>query len=187
MEKLEEKNQLIENLCKEIINLKWLASVDHMTGILNRRAGLNRLDEALIKAQRDKKSLVICFVDINRLKYINDNYGHCEGDKLILEVSDVLKQNIRTQDFIFRIGGDEFVITFIDSEIHEANRLMKIIDEKIKNIKASEKLNYEVSISYGFSQCNIDKELKLEELIREADYNMYNYKNHNCTNCYIDF
>ena len=86
--------------------LEAKAYLDPLTGVGNRHFFQTKLDEFLANGQR----IVLCYCDLDHLKYVNDTYGHSEGDWYIQHFADTVRKNIRCRDIFARIGGDEFCI-----------------------------------------------------------------------------
>ncbi|MCP5018174.1 MAG: diguanylate cyclase [Ketobacter sp.] len=91
-------------------NLKNMAHYDHLTGLANRSLFSDRLDTAIARAQRSRKDCALLFVDLDKFKPVNDQYGHAIGDEILQEVASRLKSVTRDADTLSRLGGDEFVI-----------------------------------------------------------------------------
>jgi len=166
--------------CEEFINKKRLikyAYTDSLTGIPNRRKGLELLNNALEKARHNKTSLIICFVDINDLKKVNDSFGHSEGDKLIIIISNVLCKIISDNITVFRYGGDEFIIIIENKTITEAENLCNSIKEQFDILNQEENKPYSIDASFGLYEVDVDKEYTVKEIIEAADRNMYYKKN----------
>lgn len=92
---LKPKDDMLKALCLEKEKLTYYANTDTMTEVLNRRAGLELLDRKLHLSKACGESFVICFVDVDRLKLINDTFGHEEGDKLLINAAKILRGSIR--------------------------------------------------------------------------------------------
>ncbi len=132
---------------------------DVLTGLLNRRAYIDRLEE--IKNSKDIRNVGIIFCDINGLKIVNDTQGHSAGDKLIVDFSKILTSNFR-ETGIFRISGDEFVVILNSISKKEfENRLMSF--EQIMN---DNKNIASIGGAYGSVE-------EVEKLVDEAEKNMY--------------
>ncbi len=99
-----------EVLQNQKVKLEHLANHDSLTGLPNRRLLLERLEQALERAKRNKTEVALLFIDLNRFKSINDTYGHKAGDAVLLEVAQRLHKLLRASDTAARIGGDEFLI-----------------------------------------------------------------------------
>ncbi|MGD1821772.1 MAG: ABC transporter substrate binding protein [Pleomorphochaeta sp.] len=165
------------NLSKKVIKQeKSQARTDKLTGILNRRACFEVLEERINYCKESNTDLTICFADINKLKFVNDNYGHEVGDILIKSISDVFARNIRNKDSICRLGGDEFLFIFPESDIDQAQEILNLIYKQLEVINNSKKYPFTLSFSYGFS--SYDKYIcnNASTLISIADKKMYEHK-----------
>lgn len=178
VEILMEKDKILQELQLKNKKLNYLASIDAMTGVLNRKSGLELLERELKFSKINNRNIVVCFADVDKLKYINDAFGHEEGDRLLINAALILKESIRKTDFVIRMGGDEFLVVFPQTAIKEANkvwyRILKRVEESNEN---NEK--YNLSLSYGFYEYGNELENKLtaNDLIRKADIEMYKIKN----------
>ncbi|MCP5465099.1 MAG: diguanylate cyclase [Thermotogae bacterium] len=145
---------------------------DPLTGVFNRDIAIKILDKNISKSKRNKTKFSIAFADLNNLKKVNDNYGHEQGDKYITDFCDILKENVREEDYICRMGGDEFLLIFPEcSEEFLKNVIWKRIDEKIKNKESNE--IFKLSVSVGFAEYNDETGMSSDELIAVADSRMY--------------
>jgi len=90
--------------------LERVAVRDTLTPLFNRRYFLTALNERLVRAQRYNTKAAILFIDVNRMKYINDLFGHSAGDYALIHIAGIVQANIRATDVAARIGGDEFAI-----------------------------------------------------------------------------
>lgn len=109
-----------------------MAQADFMTGIWNRRHGEKLIEQAL----RDKVKGMMCIIDCDKFKSINDTYGHAVGDEVIIAIAHTLKNACRKDDIVVRLGGDEFAMFFPDATERQGTvEIFKRIFEKIE-IKA---------------------------------------------------
>lgn len=156
--------------------LKSLAHFDALTNCCNRGYGLSLLNQQLKLAHRKKYSLLLAYIDIDRFKYINDTFGHKEGDRVLKEVVNLFKSTLREIDIICRLGGDEFLLIFPDSSLIDAPLIRERLSKNLD--KLNQKLNrpYKISFSIGLSYYNPTNPLSIDELIRIADENMYKEK-----------
>lgn len=95
---------------------KKLAEVDELTGLLNRRGFLIRVEEELTRARRFKRPYSIAYIDLDHFKQVNDNYGHQAGDELLCLVSNTLITYLRATDHVARVGGDEFTVLLVETD-----------------------------------------------------------------------
>jgi diguanylate cyclase len=147
----------------------YLSFYDHLTGLYNRRffeVELKRLD-----TERNLPFSII-MGDVNGLKFINDSFGHSEGDELLRKTADILKGFSRQDDIIARLGGDEFAILLPKTNAAETEAIIRRINDLIANEKVS---NMNLSISFGFD-VKTDKEEDIQEVVKNAEDNMYRIK-----------
>lgn len=154
--------------------LSFEARHDALTGLYNRKAIVDYLNKNIGISRRRNSSLSVGFIDVNDLKMMNDRYGHDAGDELIKGVAAVINISIRESDFAARIGGDEFLIVFIDCDEDSAN----IIMQRIQSIYCSLgliKTGKKWSMSFGCTEL-LSKEDTVETMIERADSAMYKQK-----------
>ena len=165
LEKVEDKELvlLVKKLIDERNYLSEIANIDTLTGLNNRR---------ILERIRECSGVVMC--DIDDFKKVNDTYGHDIGDTVIKRVTEIIKENTRSKDYVCRFGGDEFFIGFVECP-------EKIIDERIEKIRREvsndrllTKLKDKVTISFGFV-INYNLE-DLDSLIKKADKALYESK-----------
>lgn len=174
---LSQKDDMLKRVCLEKEKLNYYASTDVMTGALNRRAGLELLGEELNSSKINGKNMVVCFVDVDRLKLINDTFGHGEGDKVLISVSKILRESITKTDFVIRMGGDEFLVVFPETTMKEVNKAWYKIYRRVE-VSNTRSDNYNLSLSYGFYEYsqNMKNTISINELIGKADGEMYKNK-----------
>ena len=168
-------NKMYEAYQKSIDNLSYKASHDELTQVYN-RAGYD-----LIKRSIDTSTTALLLFDADKFKEINDNNGHDIGDKILIKLADTLKQNFRPDDYIFRIGGDEFVVFMV----HVNKDVKHLIKKKVSQI--NEELSDtadglpKISVSVGVS---LEPRLKdPQEMFREADAALYHVKGNGRHGC----
>ena len=156
-----------------ITTFKTLAMTDFMTGVFNRRFAYEILTKQIATAKIENSSFVLCYIDVDNLKKINDIYGHAFGDILINIIVSSIKNAIKVSDYIFRMGGDEFLLLFPKAEL----RTSCILIERLRNILNQQKINdIPIDFSFGFSEYHAGDEVTPETLIKIADNEMYNLK-----------
>lgn len=162
-----------DDILKEQEEFKELATSDELTGLLTRKEGIAYLKKQLELAGLNGMQMVIGFIDVNNLKYVNDHYGHGEGDKLIKSVVELIIKVAREDDFMFRYGGDEFILCVHNADLVKAGYMKKRIDIAFEELNNSSNKPYKISASFGFSEYNYQDQKSVEELIKIADKNMY--------------
>ncbi len=156
--------------------LYYLAHHDSLTDLPNRTLFGQRLDRALNRAQRTGQRFAVLFLDLDRFKSINDNYGHESGDRLLVETADRLRRTLRKGDTVSRFGGDEFNILVED--IRELEDVTVVADKVIKSMEEPVSIAgkyHQISPSIGISIYPEDG-LTADELLRTADRSMYRAK-----------
>jgi diguanylate cyclase (GGDEF)-like protein len=103
------------------------ASIDDLTGLLRRGAGVAALEREIERARRSEGRLVVAFVDVDGLKRVNDELGHAAGDRLLCDVAAVLRSRLRSYDLTMRWGGDEFVCALFGAEVGGAERRLDAV------------------------------------------------------------
>lgn len=149
-------------------NLQSIANHDTLTQLYNRHYGMQILQEWLDA----RSALVLCFVDIDNLKLVNDRYGHLKGDQYIIYVSDVLR-DFSADAVVCRIGGDEFMLLCQGWTLEAARERMELLRSRIVSNSSTP---YEHSISYGLISVGADNSLPASDLLSAADERMYEYK-----------
>ena len=153
------------------------ATLDAMTGIYNRQAGIDFLSHYIEIFEEDGDPFTICFVDLNDLKFINDNFGHGAGDLFIISVVGIIKKAIRQTDMFTRFGGDEFLLIFPHCLYNVVEMIMNSVTKKLEMHNAAEASESNYSISYGILEINNQLENKeLEHIINIVDQRMYDMK-----------
>jgi diguanylate cyclase (GGDEF)-like protein len=107
------------------------ASIDDLTGVLRRGAGLAALEREIDRARRTEGRLVVAFLDVDGLKLVNDQFGHAAGDRLLCDVAEVLRTRLRSYDLVMRWGGDEFVCALFGAEPEGAERRLDAVSAGI--------------------------------------------------------
>jgi len=161
----------ISNSRARLKKLEGMAYNDPLTKTYNRHYGMELLNEWLEK----HNSFVCCFVDIDNLKYVNDKFGHGEGDSYIMSVADTLRL-FDDDAVVCRLGGDEFMLLATDWPEDMACRRLESLRDKLAEMGKATEGKHRYSISYGVVEADADNRLSAGELLRIADEKMYEYK-----------
>lgn len=150
--------------------IKYLSYHDQLTGVYNRHYIQNE-----VKRINNSRLLPISVImgDIDKLKYVNDNYGHTEGDSYIKLVASSIKEVLRAEEILARLGGDEFLIIMPLTSEESARKVIKRIHSNIESKSGLKP--YPINISLGVAT-KIDEKDSLEEIITAADNKMYEVK-----------
>ncbi len=156
---ISENDTVYENIiiCQDITYLKqiekeleYAAGHDSLTGLPNRSQLLSSIDIAIDECKKSAKDFSICFIDLNKFKVVNDNYGYHAGDMLLKHIAKVLSDFVRKKDIVSRIGGDEFVILL---DALEDEKDLNTMIQRLKKLPSKHLFIYseEDTIEYGFS------------------------------------
>lgn len=140
-------------------SLRDAAVIDSLTGCYNRREFENQLNRNISGAVRHRTRLSVFMFDLDHFKKINDTYGHPAGDKVLQEVSGIVKQNMRTGDILARYGGEEFIAILPETD-------------KIKAMELADRLRLKIAgkiISHGGDRINITASFGVAEMSRNTD------------------
>ena len=158
---------------KERQNLEILASTDIMTGILNRGSG----ERKVIDAMANEKTGMLCILDVDKFKDINDDYGHNVGDKVLRGIADVLKLTFSDEDIIFRLGGDEYAVYIMNlSDEEDGKVVMDRVFKEISKMDIPELKGKEICVSAGAVFFKEGDKRSFEELYKLADSDVYESK-----------
>lgn len=153
--------------------LEELSLTDSLTGVANRRAFDERLEDAFEQARRYGRPLSLVLADIDHFKLINDTHGHDAGDRVLRTVADVLAAGSRHSDFVARIGGEEFAVLLPETALFEAMQF----GEKLRcNIAITPVATGPVTISLGVANMPHSRVASFAELFRAADQALYRAK-----------
>jgi diguanylate cyclase (GGDEF)-like protein len=152
--------------------LLLLSLTDELTGLYNRRRFFVLTEQYLKVAIRTKGRLLLLFIDMDDLKWINDHYGHNEGDQALINFARILRETFRESDIIARIGGDEFVVLFVSTD-ENSEILVTRLQKNLKDYNARRLRRYRLSISVGTAQFDPDDPISIDQLLSKADASMY--------------
>jgi len=157
--------------------IRHLAYYDFLTDLPNRRLFFDRLNQALIQAQRHKRLVAVLYLDLDRFKEINDSLGHDVGDELLVTVATRLRNCVRGSDTVCRMGGDEFAIVLAEmAHPQDAATVADKIIESIKEPVCTKGHDLTVSTSIGIAVYSADGMEDAQALIKKADIALYDAK-----------
>lgn len=156
---------------KHVRELEYYAYQDTLTKLNNRHYGMQTLNGWV----ESGKTFSLCFIDLDNLKYINDTYGHSQGDKYILTVTGAIK-GLAAGSVASRIGGDEFMLLIPDNDAEGTEQIIHAVRSRLMEIEIADDEDIRYSISYGIVQVNADNSLSASRLLGMADERMYEFK-----------
>lgn len=170
-------NVLKIKILKDEINR--ISVCDDLTGLYNRQYLLDRLEEEMSRSKRYNTPISCMLMDIDYFKVINDMYGYQVGDRVLKQISSILKNHIRKEDIVTRYGDEEFIIALPNTNDKNAYVLAERIRKDIKSFKffKEEEEPMNVTISIGVSTFPFpNMEPDVNTLIRYAEHSLYNAK-----------
>ncbi|MGK0250259.1 MAG: diguanylate cyclase (GGDEF)-like protein [Oleispira sp.] len=168
-QELIQAKELLELQSEELLEM---ATIDSLTGLLNRRELDNRASKALSQARRSKLSVAVIVIDIDFFKKINDTYGHSFGDDTLKKLGKILLSRQRENDVVARFGGEEFVLILTDIDKKNAFKFAESLRITIEETKIN---GINITVSIGIS-LNHENANQFEALFKEADTALFKAK-----------
>lgn len=176
----DETSQHFLLVCEDITETRRLtekiayqASHDELTGLVNRRQFDIYIQNLVVQAQIDNSTHVLCYLDLDQFKVVNDTGGHLAGDELLRQLGEILRHNVRKIDVLARLGGDEFGILMTHCKLEQA----LLAGEKLRNVIrdfqfAWENRSFSVGVSIGLAAINRNSGNAVD-ILKEADAACY--------------
>jgi len=168
------ERELTQERIRMMEKLQKLAITDGLTKLHNSRSFYSQLEVEVDRYNRYKHPLSLLLLDIDHFKHYNDSFGHLEGDKVLVRISQMIRSCLRKLDTAYRYGGEEFTVILPETSCEEA----VLVAERIRNVVESEKFEHEnaeaalqITISIGVTQYTEKEELS--SFIQRADKAMY--------------
>jgi len=169
--------QLQDELRRAYERLLEVSHTDHLTGLYNRRYLMEVLESEFSRARRSGGSLSLLIIDIDHFKWINDTYGHQEGDLVLAEAASVFRDQLRGYDTAVRYGGDEFVAVLPDTTMSDAMAVAERMRKAIMKSRFPGKLSHvRLSFSIGIAVHPAQGIETVTDFIRMADNALYRAK-----------
>jgi diguanylate cyclase (GGDEF)-like protein len=172
-------NQLLtmqRELEKKNCELERLAYYDTLTGLLNRRAILEKLDEWLRQVRRYSDRLSVVMVDLDHFKHVNDTFGHRTGDRVLADIAGLMRRSVRQADFCGRYGGEEFLVLLPQTDVAGAAVMSERMRTAVEGtpMHIPEGGTFQITASFGAAEyCDGDDE---DLLVGRADAALYRAK-----------
>ncbi|BDM64841.1 GGDEF domain-containing protein [Shewanella sp. NFH-SH190041] len=156
-----------------------LATVDSLTGLYNRLGFTNLTEHLLPLCRRAGRSATLLYLDLDRFKIINDNFGHSAGDEALVSFAGLLSRAVRESDLVARLAGDEFVVLLThETGAPAAQRVIARLQDLMTNFNATAGHRWQLACSIGEASFTPDSFSGLDSLLRRADEAMYRQKHH---------
>jgi diguanylate cyclase (GGDEF)-like protein len=159
----------------DLKKLQFNAATDPLTELYNRRLFEEHFDKELNRALRYNQHLALVILDLHQFKEVNDRYGHPQGDLFLKTAAQTLRKSLRTSDYAFRIGGDEFALLLVHSDADQANTLARRIRANFGSAVDSVQASVGLALDYGIAVFPADGDQK-DVLVRVADQRLYEMK-----------
>lgn len=166
---------------EELKKLQINAATDALTGLYNRRLFEEYFNKELNRAKRYGQHLTLVIMDLHRFKEVNDRYGHLKGDQALQAAASTLRKTLRTSDYAFRIGGDEFAMLLPQTDPEQSSTLCRRLRANYEVAIQPMKFDVPLALDYGIGVCPEDGD-ETEVLMRVADERLYQLKNSSRTN-----
>jgi len=160
---------------EELKKLETNAVTDPLTGLFNRRFFEEHFEKELNRASRYNHNLALVLLDMHQFKEVNDRYGHPRGDLLLKTAAETLRRSLRTSDYAFRIGGDEFALLLVHSDTAQAETLSHRVHANFAATLEPMHMNTPLGLDFGVAVYPIDGDQK-DTLTRVADERLYKMK-----------
>jgi diguanylate cyclase (GGDEF)-like protein len=175
---LASSNLLRAPILMEYEDLKKLqvnAATDPLTGLYNRRLFEEYFEKELNRARRYDLNLALIVMDLHVFKMVNDRFGHPRGDQVLQLAASTLRHSMRTSDFAFRIGGDEFALLLPQSDAEHAATLGRRVHTNFAGVLQPQQMDIPIGLDYGLAVYPQDGD-QAEMLLRVADERLYQMK-----------
>lgn len=167
---------LARRLVQSQQEIRALSLTDEITGLRNRRGFFTLAEAELALARRMQRSLLLFYADLDGLKIINDTWGHVEGDRAIRDAAAVLRRTFRDADILARLGGDEFAVLAFSNGEDNADAIVRRLQSNVEELNRTVGRLYQLAISVGVVRCEAVSRAPLDELLAQADAEMYRVK-----------
>lgn len=176
LKKVLKNRQVIKDRARVLDKLEKLAITDGLTTLYNLRHFYKQLEVEIGRCSRYGHSLSLLLLDIDNFKMYNDSYGHLEGDKALIRISQIIKSCLRTMDSAYRYGGEEFTVILPETKGEEAKNVANRIKRAVELERFLPEPDKVVTITISIGLTEYFKNEQLSKVIKRADQAMYNSK-----------
>jgi two-component system cell cycle response regulator len=158
-------------------SLRYAASYDHLTGLMNRKEVMEVLQRELARAKRDHSPVTVAMIDVDHFKKVNDELGHLFGDAALKEVARRFQSQLRVYDSIGRVGGEELLLVFpgcdLTSALIRMDQIRGLVCKTPVTAMGKSRL---ISVSIGVAVADGQKVMEVNDLLHQADMGLYEAK-----------
>ena len=178
-EELKYRVQIGERIIELEQRILQLATTDSLTGVLNRRAFMERMEEEIQRSKRENSAFSLILADIDYFKKINDSYGHQAGDLVLKRFSEQLSKVSRPYDFVGRYGGEEFVVCLPGVDDLQARSVAERMHKKVEEMQIklpNSSQTVKITASFGVASFRLESKESVDSITGRADDAMYRAK-----------
>jgi two-component system, cell cycle response regulator len=168
--------KMLREQARMLEKMEELAITDSLTSLYNSRHFFSQIKSEIDRFQRYQRNLSLLIMDIDFFKNYNDNWGHLEGDKVLMRIGKVITLCIRTMDTAYRYGGEEFAILLPETDIEKSAVVGNRIRKEISDISFTPKGDEKVHITVSFGATEYIKNEDFHEFIKRCDMALYKSK-----------
>ncbi|HMA64507.1 MAG: diguanylate cyclase, partial [Fibrobacterota bacterium] len=177
---VQERTSELQNALKELslanVKLEQISVRDELTGLLNRRGFLSTASRHIALSRRNMSNFICIFFDLDKLKLINDTYGHAQGDIAIKAMAEILTKSFRITDVIGRMGGDEFTVLAVDCSEQYYEQITKRMNLQVEEYNTIQKKPWKLDYSSGMVASRHEENFDIDTLLKLADLALYKVK-----------
>ncbi|MBT8149112.1 MAG: GGDEF domain-containing protein, partial [Gammaproteobacteria bacterium] len=166
----------LAELAEREMSSAQMATLDELTQISNRRGFMMLAQSRLDFCAREKFAASLVYLDLNKFKQINDQFGHAEGDRALVAFAEQMQKCFRDSDVFARLAGDEFVVLLSDTTPQSTDAFLQRFNRMLDQYNREAKRGYEISFSAGVVAVEFEHGATIEELLDKADSSMYEEK-----------
>ncbi|MGO9088379.1 MAG: GGDEF domain-containing protein [Candidatus Sulfotelmatobacter sp.] len=158
-------------------SLRFAATHDSMTGLLNRVEIISVLRREIARGRREQRPVAIVLADLDHFKRVNDTFGHSAGDAVLQEIARRFRSGLRVYDGVGRYGGEEFLLILpgcnLDAAMHRTNAIRRLIEQ---DVIVAPQASVTATVSMGVTIANLYRDVSVEALLEKADEALYQAK-----------
>jgi len=158
------------------LNAVQIATIDDLTKISNRRGFIALAQSSISLCARQRAPVSLVYLDLDKFKPINDNYGHAEGDRALVAFAGLMRKTFRDSDVFARLGGDEFAVLLTNTSEGNACKIVERFRGLLEIFNAQMNRGYDIAFSAGVVSMKPEAGTTIDDLLREADVLMYEKK-----------